>query len=438
MTASAEERAMSFEQILDQAIAMLQHRGRVTYRTLKLQFNLDDEHLEALKDELLYSQSQIVDDAGHGLVWTGALPPEAAVPAAPGLVAAPVATPGERREPRAEDERQQREAAEAAQGHATAAQPRQEQTEGHAEEERRTSEAAETAQHHATVRCDICREQVLSSQFRLHMEAHKAEQPQESASHPRQRRVSEWVLCALCNERVARREMAMHRETHTGGRSAREIGIVPSGATTAEPMRRAEDERQQREAAEAAPRRATAAQPRRSEHDQRVPQRPRSVANEKGGYSDARFEAYRQLPTERNVSIPPDTTSVSLKKSDLEHLSIRYPRVPRSYFIGTWLITIVLASLFTSFIQFLSNNLIFQQSLGSLGIPILAVAFSVLVIYLHVGNCIRRLHDLDKSGWYVLLFFIPFVNLWFLAYLCARPGTPGDNRFGSPPKPKEG
>ena len=50
---------MTFEEILDQAIAMLQRRRRVTYRTLKLQFNLDEEHLEALKDELLYRANRL-------------------------------------------------------------------------------------------------------------------------------------------------------------------------------------------------------------------------------------------------------------------------------------------------------------------------------------------------------------------------------------------
>jgi hypothetical protein len=34
---------MTFEEVLDQAIAMLQRRGRVTYRTLQLQFQLDEE-----------------------------------------------------------------------------------------------------------------------------------------------------------------------------------------------------------------------------------------------------------------------------------------------------------------------------------------------------------------------------------------------------------
>jgi hypothetical protein len=43
---------MTFEEMLDQAMAMLQRRRRVTYRALTLQFSLDDDHLEALKDEL--------------------------------------------------------------------------------------------------------------------------------------------------------------------------------------------------------------------------------------------------------------------------------------------------------------------------------------------------------------------------------------------------
>jgi class 3 adenylate cyclase/predicted ATPase len=62
---------MTFEEILDQAMAMLQRRGRLTYRTLKLQFHLDDEHLEALKDELIYGQRLAVDEDGRVLVWIG-------------------------------------------------------------------------------------------------------------------------------------------------------------------------------------------------------------------------------------------------------------------------------------------------------------------------------------------------------------------------------
>jgi hypothetical protein len=45
---------MTFEEILDQAIDMLRRRGRVTYCALKLQFHLDDETLDVLKDELIW------------------------------------------------------------------------------------------------------------------------------------------------------------------------------------------------------------------------------------------------------------------------------------------------------------------------------------------------------------------------------------------------
>src|SRR5215475_6821340 len=48
--------AMTFEEILDQAIAMLQRRGRVSYSTLKRQFQLDDAALEDLKNELIEGQ----------------------------------------------------------------------------------------------------------------------------------------------------------------------------------------------------------------------------------------------------------------------------------------------------------------------------------------------------------------------------------------------
>src|SRR5215471_16479272 len=83
---------MTFEEILDQAIAMLQRRGRVTYRTLRLQFQLDEDQLEALKDELLFAHSQVHDEAERGLVWTGDLGPAPPASASPGTpVPAPLA-----------------------------------------------------------------------------------------------------------------------------------------------------------------------------------------------------------------------------------------------------------------------------------------------------------------------------------------------------------
>ena len=44
---------MTFEEILNQAMAMLQRQGRVSYRALKRQFDLDDAYVEDVKLELI-------------------------------------------------------------------------------------------------------------------------------------------------------------------------------------------------------------------------------------------------------------------------------------------------------------------------------------------------------------------------------------------------
>src|SRR4051794_34311029 len=75
---------MTFEEILDHAIALLQRRRRLTYRALKRQFNLDDNYLEDLKAELIKGQRLAVDEDGEVLVWigdTGTDAPTASVPA---------------------------------------------------------------------------------------------------------------------------------------------------------------------------------------------------------------------------------------------------------------------------------------------------------------------------------------------------------------------
>jgi class 3 adenylate cyclase/tetratricopeptide (TPR) repeat protein len=82
---------MTFEDLLDQATAMLQRRGRVTYRALKRQFALDEDTLADLTAELLYAHPQVRDDAGQGLLWTG--DPGPAPPAASAAVESPQRAP---------------------------------------------------------------------------------------------------------------------------------------------------------------------------------------------------------------------------------------------------------------------------------------------------------------------------------------------------------
>lgn len=50
---------------------------------------------------------------------------------------------------------------------------------------------------------------------------------------------------------------------------------------------------------------------------------------------------------------------------------------------------------------------------------------------------VRRLHDIDKSGWFYLVSLIPLIGgIWLLILLCTE-GTRGENRFGADPKAAE-
>jgi class 3 adenylate cyclase/tetratricopeptide (TPR) repeat protein len=82
---------MTFEEVLNQAIAMLQRQGRVSYRALKRQFGLDDDYLADLKTEIIAVHQVAVDQGDTMLVWTGgtsaapSTPLHTASPAAPRL-----------------------------------------------------------------------------------------------------------------------------------------------------------------------------------------------------------------------------------------------------------------------------------------------------------------------------------------------------------------
>jgi class 3 adenylate cyclase/predicted ATPase len=62
---------MDFYTVLDQVLALLRQRGRVSYRALKRQFQLDDEILADLTAELLYAHHPVGEEEGSGLVWLG-------------------------------------------------------------------------------------------------------------------------------------------------------------------------------------------------------------------------------------------------------------------------------------------------------------------------------------------------------------------------------
>ena len=66
----------------------------------------------------------------------------------------------------------------------------------------------------------------------------------------------------------------------------------------------------------------------------------------------------------------------------------------------------------------------------AVGISILPV--QIFIIIASTSLVIRRLHDVDKSGWWYLIIFTIIGMIPLLIWYCSK-GTDGDNRFGKDP-----
>lgn len=73
-----------------------------------------------------------------------------------------------------------------------------------------------------------------------------------------------------------------------------------------------------------------------------------------------------------------------------------------------------------------------ESGIGTGGV--LGIIYMLGVFLPSVAVAIRRLHDTDRSGWWLLISFIPVIGVIVLLVLLALDSTPGDNRFGPNPK----
>lgn len=68
------------------------------------------------------------------------------------------------------------------------------------------------------------------------------------------------------------------------------------------------------------------------------------------------------------------------------------------------------------------------------GIGLLGLLYALAVLLPSIGVAIRRLHDTGRSGWWLLVGFIPLVGGIILLVLLVLKGTDGDNAYGPPPR----
>ena len=69
------------------------------------------------------------------------------------------------------------------------------------------------------------------------------------------------------------------------------------------------------------------------------------------------------------------------------------------------------------------------------GVGLLSGIYCLAVLLPCIAVSVRRLHDTDRSGWWMLIGLIPVVGLILLFVFTAQDGRPEPNRFGASPKP---
>jgi len=67
-------------------------------------------------------------------------------------------------------------------------------------------------------------------------------------------------------------------------------------------------------------------------------------------------------------------------------------------------------------------------------IGLLSGIYSLAVLIPTIALTVRRLHDTDRSGWWILINLVPFIGSIVILIFALIDGTPGDNRFGPSPK----
>jgi uncharacterized membrane protein YhaH (DUF805 family) len=68
------------------------------------------------------------------------------------------------------------------------------------------------------------------------------------------------------------------------------------------------------------------------------------------------------------------------------------------------------------------------------GFGLFSGLYSLAVLIPGIAVLVRRLHDIDRTGWWALIGLVPFVGGIVLLVLAALDSTPGENRFGPNPK----
>ncbi len=79
---------------------------------------------------------------------------------------------------------------------------------------------------------------------------------------------------------------------------------------------------------------------------------------------------------------------------------------------------------------FTLNMFIINFLLGLISAGVISMIISLAIFLPSLGLSVRRLHDINFSGWWVLVGFIPVIGVVALIVFACIPGTEGENKYG--------
>lgn len=106
-----------------------------------------------------------------------------------------------------------------------------------------------------------------------------------------------------------------------------------------------------------------------------------------------------------------------------------------------WLKGIVLTSIIANALQLFAllvgmmfdGGTGFAAMVGGIGLLMVVIPMIVFNAWVGLALAFKRAHDLGHSGWWLLLFIVPFYNIWMAIKLAFFRGTPGPNIYGADP-----
>jgi uncharacterized membrane protein YhaH (DUF805 family) len=153
-------------------------------------------------------------------------------------------------------------------------------------------------------------------------------------------------------------------------------------------------------------------------------------ANDHTEWSETTFDVIREILQERQVELPvQDEVVLEGSVPPREAAAMSFAQILFSFEgrIGRqtyWLGALLL-------IVFAAIGGVLEGAAGSDG-PALGIIWRLLLLWPNLALTVKRWHDRDKSGWWILIGLIPFIGqLWAFIENGFLKGTEGPNRFGS-------